>query len=689
MAYSLSPLLKPRFFVNATNKPLVGGKLYTYLAETTTPATTYSNDTGTPNTNPIILDANGECNLYLDDDVSYRLILKDANDVTYFDKDRVSSIGGGDYKVLTFDTIADLRLKIGSEKEPTAQTSGYYAAGDGGGNSFYWDGASGATDNGGSIIKPTFVSGVGRWLACNPYSVNVMQFGAKFDLATPAQGAIQAALNSVAIAVSSVTTPVAVSGLGKTFVITANVQIPTNVILENCTILANSGSKILVGGASGADIHYYSGLRNVDVIGQTSAGVPVSTNLVDINYVYRGTFSEVVVVNALGAGIKSTINTRNCKWQNVYAYNCCQNVATITGAIEIKGSDHNVAGYVIGQATVTNAEIAAVSSQIQYRVGLLLNMSTATNGGSLRGEVSGFCGIYIQNSFNTEFGNLLADQNAGHGVYFATNCSGVSADVRGSDNNRLNGAYDTLTMADGTVGGYNIRSIYTDELGSIGNPMRFHFRNGGSTSVIDRGTIAHPRGRLNGATRFSFTAIAPSVIEGRHPFIPFTDGDTTPSVDGGTCFKFANTGATTITNFDDAYEGKQITLVGDGNTTLTHGVNIVCPMARNFLVKSGEAFTFQYSNSVWRCVTSIRELGVAITVDPPSIANGSSWSTTGTVSGASLGDVCRASFSLSLQELSLTSYVSAADTVTVVLNNNTGGAIDLGLGSFRVFVTKI
>ena len=60
MAYSLSPLLKPRFFVNATNKPLVGGKLYTYLAETTTPATTYSNDTGTPNTNPIILDANGD-----------------------------------------------------------------------------------------------------------------------------------------------------------------------------------------------------------------------------------------------------------------------------------------------------------------------------------------------------------------------------------------------------------------------------------------------------------------------------------------------------------------------------------------------------------------------------------------------------------------------------------------------------
>ena len=109
----------------------------------------------------------------------YRLILKDANDVTYFDKDRVSSIGSGDYKVLTFNTIADLRLKIGSEKEPTAQTSGYYVAGDGGGNSFYWDGASGATDNGGSIIKPTFVVGAGRWIAIDLNNLNPKQFGAK------------------------------------------------------------------------------------------------------------------------------------------------------------------------------------------------------------------------------------------------------------------------------------------------------------------------------------------------------------------------------------------------------------------------------------------------------------------------------------------------------------------------------
>ena len=57
MSYSLSPWLKPRFFITGTNRPLAGGLMYTYKAGTTDPATTYSNDTGTENTNPIVLDS--------------------------------------------------------------------------------------------------------------------------------------------------------------------------------------------------------------------------------------------------------------------------------------------------------------------------------------------------------------------------------------------------------------------------------------------------------------------------------------------------------------------------------------------------------------------------------------------------------------------------------------------------------
>jgi hypothetical protein len=91
MAYSLSPWLKPRFFITGTNRPLAGGLMYTYKAGTTDNATTYSDDAGTPNTNPIVLDSDGQCDLYLDDSISYRIILKNSAGVTQFDKDNISS----------------------------------------------------------------------------------------------------------------------------------------------------------------------------------------------------------------------------------------------------------------------------------------------------------------------------------------------------------------------------------------------------------------------------------------------------------------------------------------------------------------------------------------------------------------------------------------------------------------------
>ena len=179
MAYSLSPWLKPRFFITGTNRPLAGGLMYTYKAGTTTPAKTYSDDSGTENTNPIQLDSDGQCDLFLDDTVSYRIILKNSAGVTQFDKDRIASLGST--QVQSFNSIAALRLRSGTTIANAAKTLGYYAAGDGGGNSFYWDGTSVATDNGGTIIKPTSVSGAGRWLAVNSVEVNPLQFGCYGD----------------------------------------------------------------------------------------------------------------------------------------------------------------------------------------------------------------------------------------------------------------------------------------------------------------------------------------------------------------------------------------------------------------------------------------------------------------------------------------------------------------------------
>jgi hypothetical protein len=60
----IAPIPRQKFFDEDGN-PLAGGKVFTYEAGTTTKATTWTDHTGlTPNTNPIILDANGECDIW-------------------------------------------------------------------------------------------------------------------------------------------------------------------------------------------------------------------------------------------------------------------------------------------------------------------------------------------------------------------------------------------------------------------------------------------------------------------------------------------------------------------------------------------------------------------------------------------------------------------------------------------------
>jgi len=70
-------------FFDPLGKPLAGGKLYTYLAGSTTLATTYQDQALTiKNENPIPLDATGSCSIWMDPAKSYKLVLKNKQGVT-------------------------------------------------------------------------------------------------------------------------------------------------------------------------------------------------------------------------------------------------------------------------------------------------------------------------------------------------------------------------------------------------------------------------------------------------------------------------------------------------------------------------------------------------------------------------------------------------------------------------------
>ena len=76
------------------------------------------------------------------------------------------------------------------------------------------------------------------------------------------------------------------------------------------------------------------------------------------------------------------------------------------------------------------------------------------------------------------------------------------------------------------------------------------------------------------------------------------------------------------------------------------------------------------------------------TFDPTSLADGAGQTTTVTVTGAALGDYAEASFSLNLQGITVTAWVSAADTVSVRFQNESGGLLDLASGTLKARVKK-
>jgi hypothetical protein len=86
----ITPIPKTQF-IGADGAPLVGGKVYTYQAGTTSPQVTYTDSTGSDaNTNPIILDSRGEANIWLGE-ATYKFKLTDANDVEIWTVDYISA----------------------------------------------------------------------------------------------------------------------------------------------------------------------------------------------------------------------------------------------------------------------------------------------------------------------------------------------------------------------------------------------------------------------------------------------------------------------------------------------------------------------------------------------------------------------------------------------------------------------
>jgi hypothetical protein len=109
MAVLLSPVggVAGQFFDN-NGDPLVGGKLFTYAAGTTTPQVTFTSALGvTPNSNPIILNGGGRVpsEIWLTDGLQYKFVLFSATDQLIGSWDNIVGINSNFVNFVTSEEV--------------------------------------------------------------------------------------------------------------------------------------------------------------------------------------------------------------------------------------------------------------------------------------------------------------------------------------------------------------------------------------------------------------------------------------------------------------------------------------------------------------------------------------------------------------------------------------------------------
>ena len=121
----LAPVLRQRF-LDANGNPLSGGKVFSYLAGTNTPTATFTDQSGaTPNANPVILDANGEANIWIGAG-SYKFILTNSDDVQQWVVDTV--MGTDDAPASEAASLAQAAQAVAEQAKDDAETAETNAA---------------------------------------------------------------------------------------------------------------------------------------------------------------------------------------------------------------------------------------------------------------------------------------------------------------------------------------------------------------------------------------------------------------------------------------------------------------------------------------------------------------------------------------------------------------------------------
>lgn len=276
------------------------------------------------------------------------------------------------------------------------------------------------------------------------------------------------------------------------------------------------------------------------------------------------------------------------------------------------------------------------------------------------GSNNAFTGnVFVGGAFSVTAFTLGGSRNAISGNTFASTRTGYEINCSGRCNSITGNTFyfsgAIKTTADGCVIASNTFDQLTCTTAVLGAGSDWWISDGAGAGTVIQGNSFHNGGG-------AITTVGAIRIQG-----------TCPMVANNLFNSFAGSG-----------NGAICLRVETPNAIIGGNLELSCTtMMTTSNIGTGEL----YGNYSASGATAVPLTGSA-TYDPPSLADGAGTTTTVAVTGAALGDYATASFSLDLQGITVTSWVSAANTVSVRFQNESGGVLDLVSGTLKVRVTK-
>ena len=622
-------LILPRLqFFDSRGAPLVGGKITTYEAGTTTPLATYTDSgLGTPNTNPVVLDGNSYApDIFMDPDLAYKVVLSDAEDVTIWTADNV--LAGGQVDTGNFSdptNIANLVVSTTFKTvDPYIDVRAYGAVGDGVADDTASI-ASAIADSSGKVLS--FPSGTYNHtgLILDQKTHLLMDPGAKLFLIAGSDTASIAASVSGTIIEGGTVDGNRANQSGNTshaIIITADDVTVRNTILDD-----HDGFGINARDVNNLKVHdckiidtYFSGIYYVGLTKATS-NIEIANNSIDRSAI-TGALAGILIYGLDGSNLCTDVRIVG-NYVNEKVASTPASLVCITGRYlnRVTVSDNTLAGGQMGISIDTSAFVTQTGNTCfnHYLYGIeFANLSNSVASGNVIDGNSAYTQRGIQSS-SVNLSGVIADNTisgimkasiallGGAASHFTvTGNSIIHAPTTASDPAIQAAAADYFVISNNSIKGDGtaLDGIFLENPGTgsiVGNTITNLARDAVTIYLTDG--LEHDDILITGnclenttegvklITAGSGGTFGDNVIVNNNAgsdSITLADNATPPVFSAKICL---TGGTTTITDFDDGITNQIITVIAEHSITITDGTNIFLSGSANFDMTATDTLT--------------------------------------------------------------------------------------------------